>query len=215
MRYQKGGFGGWPRETIVGSAWNPPQNNTAAQLTAASSHANHFKLSPDGVLVGGIQPAVPEMYGPGMHQTNTLVPALPIGALGSAHGNKVGGKRRMHSLKRSAHKRNGHKRSAHKRRAHKRSAHKRSAHKRITHKRHQNGGFVFGGFPQVIGTAWDNTVNGVKNTVNAYNGVKLLPSASGWDQPELLKGSPVPSPKPILASLDALKQAADQRVANV
>lgn len=177
-RSKKGGFGGWDRQTLVGAPWNPPTNNTYNEMTSPQATANHFRVSPNGVLVGGIQPAVPEMYGPGIHQTNTLVPRLPIGALGSKGGNR----RQKRSLKH-------------------------------INKRGKRGGFTFGGFPQLIGTAWDNTVNGVKNTFNAYKGVELLPSASPWVQPELSKDYVPPIPKPV--DLTALKQAAAQRVANV
>ena len=75
-RSKKGGFGGWPRTTTVGPAWD------------GQNGGNHFKLSPNGVMVGGIQPAVPEMYGPGMHQTNRLVPHLSQKALGMGGGSK-------------------------------------------------------------------------------------------------------------------------------
>ena len=44
-----------------------------------------------------------------------------------------------------------------------------------------------GGFPQLVGTAWNNMTIGARNMVNAYNGEKLLPPASGWKQPELTK----------------------------
>ena len=175
---KKGGFGGWSRTTLIDAPWVPAANNTNAALTAPSARSNHFVPSAHGVQVGGLQPAVPEMYGPGMHQTNTLVPRLPIGALGSKGGNR----RQKRSLRHS-------------------------------NKRSKKGGFTFGGFPQLVGTAWDNTVNGVKNTFNAYKGVELLPSASPWIQPELSKDYVPPVPKPI--DLTALKQAAAQRVANV
>ena len=49
--------GGW---TAVGPSWN------------GGNGANHFALSKTGVQVGGIQPAVSEMWGPGMHQANRL-----------------------------------------------------------------------------------------------------------------------------------------------
>lgn len=68
-RSKKGGFGGWPRTTMVGPSWN------------GHNDSNHFKLSPNGVMVGGVQPAVPEMWGPGMKQTNTLSPPLNPSAL--------------------------------------------------------------------------------------------------------------------------------------
>lgn len=68
-RSKKGGFGGWNRITTVGSNWNGQNAGT------------HFKLSPNGVMVGGIQPAVPEMWGPGIKQTNSLSPPLTPSAL--------------------------------------------------------------------------------------------------------------------------------------
>jgi len=68
-RAKKGGFGGWGRITTVGDAWNGHNNG------------NHFNLSPNGVVVGGVQPAVPEMWGPGMKQINTLNPPLNPSAL--------------------------------------------------------------------------------------------------------------------------------------
>ena len=75
-RAKKGGYGGWNRMTTVGPAWN------------GQNDGNHFKLSQNGVVVGGIQPAVPEMWGPGMKQTNTLVPALDPKALSMGGGYK-------------------------------------------------------------------------------------------------------------------------------
>jgi hypothetical protein len=184
-RSKKGGFGGWDRQTLVGAAWNPPANNTYAQLTSPGALSNHFNMSRNGMLVGGIQPAVPEMYGPGINQTNTLVPRLPIGALGSK-----GGRRRKQTLKRTRTSRHG--------------------------KRGKKGGdgFIFGGFPQLIGTAWDNAVNGVKNTANAYNGVKLLPSASAWNQPELMQSNSPPL-VPNTNAIAAVRQAVNQRAAIV
>jgi|688.fasta_scaffold01262_19 hypothetical protein len=68
-RSKKGGFGGWSRTTMTGPSWN------------GQNDGNHFKLSPNGVMVGGVQPAVPEMWGPGMKQTNTLSPPLNPSAL--------------------------------------------------------------------------------------------------------------------------------------
>ena len=62
-RTKKGGFGGWNRITTVGPTWN------------GQNGSNHFKLSPNGVVVGGVQPAVPEMWGPGINQANQLVPS--------------------------------------------------------------------------------------------------------------------------------------------
>jgi len=75
-RAKKGGFGGWGRITTVGDAWNG-QNN-----------GNHFNLSPNGVVVGGVQPAVPEMWGPGMKQTTPLNPSLNQSALQGGGGYK-------------------------------------------------------------------------------------------------------------------------------
>ena len=75
-RAKKGGYGGWNRMTTVGPAWN------------GQNDGNHFKLSPNGVVVGGVQPAVPEMWGPGMNQTNRLVPALYPNALSMGGGYK-------------------------------------------------------------------------------------------------------------------------------
>jgi hypothetical protein len=83
-RSKKGGFGGWYRTTAVGPAWN------------GHNGGNHFKLSPNGVMVGGIQPAVPENWGPGMRQMNRLVPHLSQKALGGG-----GSKRSRRSTSRS------------------------------------------------------------------------------------------------------------------
>ena len=177
----KGGFGGWARQTTVGSAWSPPANNSPGQLYA-HQNGNHFKLNPNGILVGGIQPAVQEMNGPGMHQRNTLVPPLHIGSLGSGQGNKIGGKRQR--LKRS--------------------------NKRSNKRRNKRGGFVFGGFPQVFKTALSNVATSTLNAKNAYDGNPLTPSASPWDQQSLLKGSPIPPPK--VMDIATLKQAAAQQV---
>ena len=57
----------------------------------------------------------------------------------------------------------------------------------------QRGGgdsLYLGGFPQLIGNAWDKTMTGFKNVINGYNGVKLLPPPSPWNQPELVKPMP-------------------------
>jgi hypothetical protein len=83
---QKGGWGGWSRTTHVGPSWN------------GGNGSNHFALSKQGVPSGNPMP-VPAFWGPGMHQANRLVPKLPIGALGSGQGNKIGG-----GIKRSHHK---------------------------------------------------------------------------------------------------------------
>ena len=86
-RNKKGGWGGGASTTTVGPSWN------------GGNGANHFALSKAGVQVGGIQPAVPEMWGPGMHQTNRLL-----------KGGKSGSNRRHKSKsksKRSRSKRGG------------------------------------------------------------------------------------------------------------
>ena len=48
---------------LVGSSWSPATNNTYRALTAPRALGNHFQLSKHGGVVGGIQPAVPEMKG--------------------------------------------------------------------------------------------------------------------------------------------------------
>lgn len=173
---KKGGFGGWSRTTLVGAPWVPAANNTNAALTAPSARSNHFAPSAHGVQVGGLHPAVPEMYGPGIHNTNTLVPNLPIGALGSGRG---GGGR----------------------------------FKKRANKRSKKGGYTFGGFPQLISTAWNNAIIGVKNIGNGFNGVPQQPSASPWNQPDLMKGYTPPPPRPF--DINAIREAASQRVASV
>lgn len=173
---KKGGFGGWSRQTLVGSPWVPAANNSPSALTALAAHANHFAPSPHGVPAGGLQPAVPEFNNASINDGNILVPKLPIGALGS--GNTI----------RGGFKKRGNKRS-------------------------KKGGFVFGGFPQVISTAWHNAGIGIKNVWNGYNGLPPMPSASGWYQPGLTNGYTAPTPKPF--DFAALKQAANQRVATV
>ena len=175
---KKGGFGGWSRQTLVGSPWVPAANNSPSALTALAAHANHFAPSPHGVPAGGLQPAVPEFNNAGINDGNILVPKLPIGALGSGQGNTI----------RGGFKKRGNKRS-------------------------KKGGFVFGGFPQVISTAWHNAGIGIKNVWNGYNGLPPMPSASGWYQPGLTNGYTAPTPKPF--DFAALKQAANQRVATV
>jgi hypothetical protein len=75
-RSKKGGFGGWARTTTVGPAWD------------GQNGGNHFEFGQNGVVVGGIQPAVPGNWGPGMHQTNRLVPHLSQKALGMGGGSK-------------------------------------------------------------------------------------------------------------------------------
>lgn len=54
---------------LVGSSWSPAPNNTYRALTALG---NHFQLSKHGGVVGGIQPAVPEMNGPAIWQQNRI-----------------------------------------------------------------------------------------------------------------------------------------------
>lgn len=180
---KKGGFGGWSRTTLVGAPWVPAANNTNAALTAPSARSNHFAPSADGVQVGGLHPAVPEMYGPGIHNTNTLVPKLPIGALGSGQGNAIRGGGGGGRFKKRANKRS------------------------------KKGGYMFGGFPQVISTAFNNAIIGVKNIGYGFNGVSQQPSASGWNQPALMKGYTPPPPR--LFDINAIRQAANQRVASV
>ena len=177
---KKGGFGGWSRTTLVGAPWVPAANNTNPALTAPSARSNHFATSAHGVQVGGLQPAVPEMYGPGIHNTNTLVPKLPIGALGSGQGNAIRGGGRF---------------------------------KKRANKRSKKGGYTFGGFPQVVSTAWNNAIISGKNIVNGFNGVQQQPSASGWDQPALMKDHAQPPPTPF--DINAIREAANQRVASV
>lgn len=57
---------------LVGSSWSPATNNTYAALTAPRALGNHFQLSQHGSVVGGIQPAVPEMNGPAIWQQNLI-----------------------------------------------------------------------------------------------------------------------------------------------
>lgn len=90
-RSKKGGFGGWARTTTVGPAWD------------GQNGGNHFKLSPNGVVVGGISPAVPELNGPGLGQINRLVPPLNLKALGMGGG----GSKRGRSHKKGRSKRGG------------------------------------------------------------------------------------------------------------
>jgi hypothetical protein len=84
-RSKKGGFGGWPRTTTVGPAWD------------GQNGGNHFKFAQNGVLVGGIQSAVPEINGPGLGQINRLVPPLSQKSLSMGGG----GSKRSHSSKRT------------------------------------------------------------------------------------------------------------------
>jgi hypothetical protein len=144
--------------TFVGPAWSP---NTHA--------ANHFAVSNNGILVGGVNPAVPEMWGPGINNRNTLPPL------------QKGGR----NLKRS---------------------------------RSKKGGYVFGGFPQVITSAWQNALIGVKNVWHGFNGQPQLPSASAWNQPYLLQRANNPTntqnPSSAMKQLATIEKAVTQRVAN-
>jgi hypothetical protein len=127
--------------------------------------------------VGGVNPAVPEMWGPGITNRNTLPPL------------QKGGKR---NLKRSS---SGLKRS-----------------------RSKKGGYVFGGFPQVITSALHNAVIGVKNVWHGFNGQPQLPSASAWNQPYLLQRANNPTntqnPSNAMKQLATIEKAVTQRVAN-
>ena len=58
---------------LVGSSWSPATNNTYRALTAPRALGNHFQLSKHGGVVGGLQPAVPEMNGPAIWQQNRLM----------------------------------------------------------------------------------------------------------------------------------------------
>ena len=58
---------------LVGSSWSPATNNTYRALTTPRALGNHFQLSKHGGVVGGIQPAVPEMNGPAIWQQNRLM----------------------------------------------------------------------------------------------------------------------------------------------
>jgi len=148
--------------TFVGPAWSP---NTHA--------ANHFAVSNKGILVGGVNPAVPEMWGPGINNRNTLPPL------------QKGGR----NLKRSN-----------------------------IRSRSKKGGYVFGGFPQVITSAWQNALIGVKNVWHGFNGQPQLPSASAWNQPYLLQRANNPTntqnPSNAMKQLATIEKAVTQRVAN-
>ena len=169
-RSRKGG------RTFVGPAWSPAANNTHAALTALPARANHFAVSNNGILVGGVHQAVPEMWGPGITNRNTLPPLQK--------GGKI-------NLKRSS----GLKRS-----------------------RSKKGGYVFGGFPQVATTAWQNALIGVKNMWHGFNGQPQLPSASAWNQPYLLQRANNPAntqnPSSAMKQLATIEKAVTQRVAN-
>ena len=142
-RSKKGGFGGWWRQTDVGGPWN------------AQNGGNHFALSKGGVLVGGVQPAVPGNWGPDWYQMNRLVPHLNQNALSMGGGSK---------------------RST-------RTKQKRSTHKRQS--RSKRGGFGLGGLPQNIQIGWDNLKIGTQNAYRGFMGLTPLVSASPWVQPGL------------------------------
>ena len=170
-RTRKGG------RTFVGPAWSPPANNTHAALTALPARANHFAVSNKGILVGGVDPAVPEMWGPGINDRNTL-PPLQKGGMRNIKQSSSSGLRRGRSKK---------------------------------------GGYVFGGFPQVMTTAWQNALIGVKNVWHGFNGQPQLPSASGWNQPYLLQranATGAANPSSALKQLATIEKAVTQRVAN-
>ena len=150
-RGKKGGFGGWARTTTVGPAWN------------GHNGGNHFKLSPNGVVVGGIQPAVPEMYGPGMHQTNRLVPPLSQKSLSMGGG---GSKRSRSHKRQGGGKQGGGKQGGQKGRS-------------------KRGGLTLGGFPNNIQIAWDNTKIAFQNGYRGLMGLNPLEPASPWVQPGL------------------------------
>ena len=83
-RSKKGGFGGWPRTTTVGPAWD------------GQNGGNHFKFGQNGVLVGGIQPAVTGNWGPGPGQINRLVPPLSQKSLSMGGGGSKRSRGRSH-----------------------------------------------------------------------------------------------------------------------
>ena len=171
--------------TFVGPAWSPPANNTHAALTALPARANHFAVSNKGILVGGVHPAVPEMWGPGINDTNMLPPLKGGRNLKRKSSNNL--KRSSNNLKRSS-------------------------------SRSKKGGYVFGGFPQVATTAWQNAVIGVKNMWHGFNGQPMLPSASAWNQPYLLQHTNTPAntqnPSSAMKQLATIEKAVTQRVAN-
>ena len=149
-RSKKGGFGGWWRQTHVGHPWT------------AQNGGNHFALSKGGVQVGGVQPAVPENWGPAWYQMNRLVPHLNPNALSMGGGSKRSGS------KRSGSKRSGSKRTTHKRQS-----------------RSKRGGFGLGGLAQNVQIGWDNFKIGTQNMYRGFMGLTPLVSASPWVQPEL------------------------------
>jgi hypothetical protein len=84
--------------------------------------------------------------------------------------------------------------------------------------RSKKGGYVFGGFPQVATTAWQNALIGIKNMWHGFNGQPQLPSASGWNQPYLLQRANNPTntqnPSNAMKQLATIEKAVTQRVAN-
>ena len=83
-RSKKGGFGGWPRTTTVGPAWD------------GQNGGNHFKFGQNGVVVGGISPAVTGNWGPGPGQINRLVPPLSQKSLSMGGGGSKRSRGRSH-----------------------------------------------------------------------------------------------------------------------
>jgi len=165
---RSGKRGGHIPVTFVGPAWSPAANNTHAALTAPSARANHFAVSHNGIQAGGIDPARPEMWGPGINDISVLPPL------------QKGGRRNL--------------------------------------KRSKQGGYVFGGFPQVASTALQNALNGIKNIWHGYNGQPQLPSASGWHQPYLLQqannNNNNDTGSSAMKQLATIEKAVTQRVAN-
>jgi hypothetical protein len=156
-RSKKGGFGGWPRTTTVGPAWD------------GQNGGNHFKFGQNGVVVGGISPAVTGNWGPGPGQINRLVPPLSQKSLSMGGG---GSKRsRGRSTKRSDKK---------------------------GRSRRGGSGLTLGGFPNNFQIAWDNTKIAFQNGYRGLMGLNPLTPASPWVQPGLAS-SKVPhmqAPKP-------------------
>ena len=84
---------------------------------------------------------------------------------------------------------------------------------RRSNKRAKKGGYILGAFPKIAGTMWNNAVIGVQNVWKGIQGTQQLPSASPWNQPELVKPVNVPLLKPF--DINQLQQTANARVANV
>ena len=87
---RSGKRGGRMPVTFVGPAWSPAANNTYAALTDPSARANHFAVSNNGIQAGGIDPARPEMWGPGINDINVL-PPLQKGGRRNLKRSKKGG----------------------------------------------------------------------------------------------------------------------------